>query len=29
MATKDQIDKAWENAAKMRGKDPDLYRQDP
>ena len=29
MATKDQINKAWDNADKMRGKDPDLYRKDP
>jgi 5-methylcytosine-specific restriction endonuclease McrA len=28
MATKGQINKAWGNAAKLRGKDPDLYRQD-
>lgn len=29
MATKDQQDKAWNNAKKIRGKDPDQYRQDP
>lgn len=29
MATEDQKDKAWENAKKIQGKDPDLYRQDP
>lgn len=29
MATKDQQKKAWENAKKIRGKDPDLYRKDP
>jgi 5-methylcytosine-specific restriction endonuclease McrA len=29
MATQGQIDKAWENAKKIRGKDPDKYRQDP
>ncbi len=29
MATKDQIEKAWENAKEIRGKDPDKYRQDP
>jgi hypothetical protein len=29
MATKGQIEKAWENADKMRGKDPALYRKDP
>jgi 5-methylcytosine-specific restriction endonuclease McrA len=29
MATKDQIDKAWNNAKAVRGKDPKLYRQDP
>lgn len=29
MATKDQIDKAWESAKKLRGEDPDKYRQDP
>ena len=29
MATKEQINKAWDNADKMRGKDPDLYRKDP
>lgn len=29
MATKDQIDKAWKNAKKIRGKDPGKYRQDP
>ncbi len=29
MATKDQKDKAWDNAATVRGKDPALYRKDP
>lgn len=29
MATNDQKNKAWENAATVRGKDPALYRQDP
>ncbi len=29
MATKDQKEKAWENSKKIRGKDPDKYRQDP
>lgn len=29
MATKEQKEKAWENAKKIRGKDPDKYRQDP
>jgi 5-methylcytosine-specific restriction endonuclease McrA len=29
MATKDQKEKAWKNADKVRGKDPDLYRKDP
>ena len=29
MANKEQIDKAWGNAKKIRGKDPDQYRQDP
>jgi 5-methylcytosine-specific restriction endonuclease McrA len=29
MATKEQREKAWENAKPVRGKDPDLYRQDP
>lgn len=29
MTTKDQIDKAWDNAKTIRGKDPDLYRKDP
>lgn len=29
MATKDQIDNAWESAKKLRGEDPDKYRQDP
>lgn len=29
MATKDQIDKAWNNAKAIRGKSPDQYRQDP
>lgn len=29
MATKEQIDKAWENAKKIKGEDPDKYRQDP
>lgn len=28
MATKDQIDKAWNNAKKIPGKDPAQYRQD-
>lgn len=29
MATKDQKEKAWDNAKVVRGKDPALYRQDP
>jgi 5-methylcytosine-specific restriction endonuclease McrA len=29
MATNDQKQKAWENAAAVRGKDPDMYRKDP
>jgi len=29
MATKDQKEKAWKNSKKIRGKDPDKYRQDP
>ncbi len=29
MATQDQIDKAWNSAKPVRGKDPDKYRQDP
>jgi len=29
MATKDQIEKAWENAKKARGLNTDLYRKDP
>jgi 5-methylcytosine-specific restriction endonuclease McrA len=29
MATNDQKQKAWDNAATVRGKDPDLYRKDP
>ena len=29
MATNDQKQKAWENAAIIRGKNPDLYRKDP
>lgn len=29
MPTKDQIDKAWENAKPIRGEDSDEYRQDP
>ena len=29
MATKEQKEKAWENAKKIRGKDPTKYRQDP
>jgi 5-methylcytosine-specific restriction endonuclease McrA len=29
MATQDQIDKAWNNAKKIRGKNPKQYRQDP
>lgn len=29
MATKDQKEKAWENAKEVRGKNPDLYRNDP
>lgn len=29
MATKEQQEKAWNNAQTVRGKDPDLYRQDP
>lgn len=29
MATKEQQLKAWDNAKKVRGKDPNLYRQDP
>lgn len=29
MATAKQKETAWENAAKVRGKDPDKYRRDP
>lgn len=29
MATNDQKQKAWDNAAAFRGKDPALYRKDP
>ena len=29
MTTQDQNDKVWDNAKKVRGKDPDKYRQDP
>ena len=29
MANDDQIDKAWNNAKKIRGKDSDMYRKDP
>jgi len=29
MATRDQIEKAWNNAKRVRGKDPNEYRQDP
>ena len=29
MPRQEQIDKAWENAKRVRGKDPDKYRQDP
>jgi 5-methylcytosine-specific restriction endonuclease McrA len=29
MATNEQKEKAWENAKKIRGRDPDKYRQDP
>ncbi|GAB4124121.1 MAG: hypothetical protein Fur0040_05810 [Sideroxydans sp.] len=29
MATKEQQEKAWNNAQTVRGKDPDLYRKDP
>lgn len=29
MATKDQVEKAWNNAKKIRGKNPDTHRQDP
>lgn len=29
MTTKEQKEKAWNNAKRIRGKDPDLYRQDP
>ena len=29
MATKDQKDKAWENARKVGGKNPNIYRKDP
>lgn len=29
MPTQDTIEKAWKNAKKSRGKDPDLYRKDP
>jgi 5-methylcytosine-specific restriction endonuclease McrA len=29
MATKEQREKAWNNAQNVRGKDPDLYRKDP
>lgn len=29
VATQNQINKAWESAKGVRGKDPSLYRQDP
>lgn len=29
MATKHQIEKAWDSAKKLQGEDPDKYRQDP
>ena len=29
MATKEQKEKVWKKAKKVRGKDPNLYRQDP
>lgn len=29
MANREQINNAWENARKIRGKDPEKYRQDP
>lgn len=29
MATKEQKEKAWNNAQTIRSKDPDLYRKDP
>lgn len=29
MATKDHQEKAWDNAKKVRGEDPNLYRKDP
>lgn len=29
MASKDQINKAWDSAKPIRGKDPDTHRQDP
>jgi len=29
MATKEQKEKVWDKAKTVRGKDPDLYRQDP
>ena len=29
MPTEDQIEKAWKNAKKIRGEDPDQCRQDP
>lgn len=29
MATKTQIEKAWENAKRIRGRDPKMYRRDP
>ncbi len=29
MATKEQIEKAWNNAKKVSGKNPDKYRKDP
>ena len=29
MATKSEIEKAWNNAKKIPGKDPEKYRQDP
>lgn len=29
MATNEQKEKAWDNAKKIRGKDPEKYRQDP
>lgn len=29
MVTKDKVEKVWEKAKKVRGKEPSMYRQDP